>query len=837
MDPKVGTLASFRDYCTVDEPPIFPMMNADSDSRQHVLDAAGQFFESRGWSPFPFQLDAWKCFAGGGDALVNAPTGSGKTYSVLAPAVMGGGKPGGLRVLWITPIRALAKEIQGSAQRILEFADNGWECGVRTGDTPSSEKQRQDRRLPEILITTPESLHVLLAKKGGVKRFGGLQALVVDEWHDLLGTKRGVQMELAASVLKTWASGLKIWGISATIGNLEEAMETLLGEDRKWKGRVIRADIEKRIQIQSVMPAQFEKLPWAGHLGVQLLDRVVEVVRSHESTLIFTNTRSQSEIWYQKILDAHPDLAGAIALHHGSISKELRFWVEDALHDGLLKAVVCTSSLDLGVDFRPVEAIVQIGGPKGVARFVQRAGRSGHQPGAESRIHFLPTFGLELLEAAALRSAVEAGEIEPRCPMVRVFDVLIQFLCTLAVGDGFRKEELEKRVLTTHAFSSMNEAEWADVIAMVTTGGRAFAAYDEFRRVQRDSDGVFRIVDRRAARRHRMSIGTIVGDTMMAVKWRAGGLVGHVEEYFVGGMSPGDVFWFGGRCLELIRVKGFVATVKPSKSPKGRIPTWQGGRLPWTSMVSQTLRRTLDDYAHGRAHSPELERISPMLDLQVERSHLPVSGEVLMEVMETREGHHLFVYPMEGRLVHEGVAALMAYRMSLIRPMTFSMAYNDYGFELLSDQPIPIEEAFDSDLFSTAHLMDDLEATVNGAELAKRQFRDIAVIAGLVFRGFPGQPVPDRHLQGSSSLLFDVLADHDPVNLLYRQSFDEMTHHLIELDRLCAVLDRLNAGKWVITHPEAPTPFAFPILVDRLRSSLTSEALESRIRKMSRAGN
>lgn len=813
------------------------MMNADSDSRQHVLDAAGQFFESRGWSPFPFQLDAWKCFAGGGDALVNAPTGSGKTYSVLAPAVMGGGKPGGLRVLWITPIRALAKEIQGSAQRILEFADNGWECGVRTGDTPSSEKQRQDRRLPEILITTPESLHVLLAKKGGVKRFGGLQALVVDEWHDLLGTKRGVQMELAASVLKTWASGLKIWGISATIGNLEEAMETLLGEDRKWKGRVIRADIEKRIQIQSVMPAQFEKLPWAGHLGVQLLDRVVEVVRSHESTLIFTNTRSQSEIWYQKILDAHPDLAGAIALHHGSISKELRFWVEDALHDGLLKAVVCTSSLDLGVDFRPVEAIVQIGGPKGVARFVQRAGRSGHQPGAESRIHFLPTFGLELLEAAALRSAVEAGEIEPRCPMVRVFDVLIQFLCTLAVGDGFRKEELEKRVLTTHAFSSMNEAEWADVIAMVTTGGRAFAAYDEFRRVQRDSDGVFRIVDRRAARRHRMSIGTIVGDTMMAVKWRAGGLVGHVEEYFVGGMSPGDVFWFGGRCLELIRVKGFVATVKPSKSPKGRIPTWQGGRLPWTSMVSQTLRRTLDDYAHGRAHSPELERISPMLDLQVERSHLPVSGEVLMEVMETREGHHLFVYPMEGRLVHEGVAALMAYRMSLIRPMTFSMAYNDYGFELLSDQPIPIEEAFDSDLFSTAHLMDDLEATVNGAELAKRQFRDIAVIAGLVFRGFPGQPVPDRHLQGSSSLLFDVLADHDPVNLLYRQSFDEMTHHLIELDRLCAVLDRLNAGKWVITHPEAPTPFAFPILVDRLRSSLTSEALESRIRKMSRAGN
>ena len=254
-------------------------------------------------------------------------------------------------------------------------------------------------------------------------------------------------------------------------------------------------------------------------------------------------------------------------------------------------------------------------------------------------------------------------------------------------------------------------------------------------------------------------------------------------------------------------------------------------------MVSRILRETLDDYAHGRNLSPELERLTPMLELQAERSHLPVSGQVLMEVMESREGHHLFVFPMEGRMVHEGVAALMAYRMSLLQPMTFSMAYNDYGFELLSDQPIPITEAFDSDLFSTAHLMDDLEATVNGAELARRQFRDIAVIAGLVFRGYPGQPVKDRHLQGSSSLLFDVLADHDPVNLLYRQAFDEMTHHQIEFDRLREVLDRLNSGKWIITHPERPTPFSFPILVDRLREKLSSEQLEARIKRMTRASD
>ncbi|MED5336312.1 MAG: ligase-associated DNA damage response DEXH box helicase [Bacteroidota bacterium] len=801
----------------------------------NISGSGAAFFEDRGWAPFPFQSETWDHFASGGDGLVNAPTGSGKTYSCLVPATVHGGTAGGLRVLWITPIRALAKEIHGSASRLLDFLDNGWTVEVRTGDTPSAQKQKQDRHMPEILITTPESLHVLLAKKGGEKRFGGLSAIVVDEWHDLLGNKRGVQVELAIAQLKALSPSMRVWGISATIGNLDEAMETLVGLDRLKDARIIRSAIEKRIVVDSLMPEAFEKLPWSGHLGVQLLDQVVDIIRGHASTLVFTNTRSQSEIWYQKILAANPDLAGAIALHHGSISKELRFWVEDALYDGRLKAVVCTSSLDLGVDFRPVEAIVQIGGPKGVARFVQRAGRSGHQPGAESKIHFLPTFGLELLEAAALRKAVETGEIEPRRPMIRSFDVLVQFLCTLAIGDGFRAEALRERILTTHAFATMDEQEWGDVLAMVTTGGRAFAAYDEFNRVEKGEDGVYRIVDRRAARRHRMSIGTIVGDTMIAVKWRSGGLVGHVEEYFVSSLNPGDVFWFGGRCLELIRFKNLVAQVKPAKSPKGRIPTWQGGRLPWTSMVSRILRETLDDYAHGRRISPELERLTPMLELQSERSHLPVSGQVLMEVMESREGHHLFVFPMEGRMVHEGVAALMAYRMSLLRPMTFSMAYNDYGFELLSDQPIPITEAFDSDLFSTAHLMDDLEATVNGAELARRQFRDIAVIAGLVFRGYPGQPVKDRHLQGSSSLLFDVLADHDPVNLLYRQAFDEMTHHQIEFDRLREVLDRLNAGKWVITHPERPTPFSFPILVDRLREKLSSEQLEARIKRMARA--
>ena len=406
--------------------PSVPLSYVDQDTSQnqnvhasHTHAPAVAWFASRGWTPQPFQVEVWESMGRGEDGLLQAPTGSGKTYAAMghvlsaAKASRAPRGKGRLRLLWIAPLRALSSDIAEAARAMVDGLGLDWDVGRRTGDTSAKEKARQKKVLPEVLITTPESVHILMAQKGGGGRLADVDAIVVDEWHELIGSKRGVQMELAISWIKQLQRNAGrpeavVWGVSATLAQPREALRALIGHDL---GHIVRADIAKEIHIESTMPGAFEKLPWAGHIGLQLIDGVVDVVERHQSTLIFTNTRRQAEVWYQALLAAKPDWAGLLAMHHGSVAKELREWVEDALHDGRLRAVVCTASLDLGVDFRPVDAVVQIGGPKGVSRMIQRAGRSGHRPGADSKVHFVPTHGLELIEAAALRKAIHHGDI------------------------------------------------------------------------------------------------------------------------------------------------------------------------------------------------------------------------------------------------------------------------------------------------------------------------------------------------------------------------------------------------------------------------------------------
>ena len=362
-----------------------------------------------GWKAAPFQLESWRAQERGEHGLINAPTGSGKTYAALLPTIVRHAntkeKIKGLRLLWITPIRALATEIEKSANRAITGLQSALTTDIRTGDTAQSRKSQQLKTLPNILVTTPESLHLMLCSKNASELFGQLELVIADEWHELMGSKRGVQVELALSRLKKLSPNLLVWGISATIGNLTEAMQCLLGTTTH--GTLIRSDLRKEYEVISILPEKAERMPWAGHLGTRLAKNLLPVIHQSTSTLIFTNVRSQCEIWYRTLLELDPSLAGVMAMHHGSISKEIRAWVEAALYEGRLKAVICTSSLDLGVDFAPVETIIQIGGPKGIARFVQRAGRSGHRPDAKSKIYFLPTHSLELIEAAALRQAIE----------------------------------------------------------------------------------------------------------------------------------------------------------------------------------------------------------------------------------------------------------------------------------------------------------------------------------------------------------------------------------------------------------------------------------------------
>lgn len=793
-----------------------------------------QWFSELGWQVAPFQAEAWQAYTDGKSGIVNAPTGSGKTYSLLLPILASHNKTKGLRAIWITPIRALAKEIFQAAERAIEGMQLDWTVGVRTGDTKSAERAKQRRQQPNLLITTPESLHLLLASKGYPSTFKNLQCVVVDEWHELMGTKRAVLMELALSRLRGMNSELRTWGISATIGNMNEAMEVLMGQaDSSRAEVVIRANIKKKIEVKTVLPDEVETLPWAGHLGIKMLQNVLPILEDSQTTLIFTNTRSQSEIWYQRLLDVKPDLAGIIAMHHGSISRDLRFWVEDALYTGLLKVVVCTSSLDLGVDFRPVETIIQIGSPKGVGRFMQRAGRSGHSPGATSRIYFVPTHSLELVEAAALRQAIKEEMVEDRTPYIRSFDVLVQYLVTLAVSEGFYPKDVFNEVKRTFSYSSITEEEWHWCLSFITTGGQSLSGYDEFHKVEIQEDGLYKVLSRKVAQRHRMSIGTIVSDASLKVKLQSGGYLGTLEEHFVAKLKPGDTFSFAGRNLELIRVRGMQATVRLSKSKTGMIASWGGSRMPLSAKMGAMLRTKLDEAFKPKRTDPELTMMEPLFELQRERSVIPTRDEFLIEKFKSRDGYHVFFYPFEGRLVHEGMATVLAYRISLFKPLTFSIALNDYGFELLSDSPIPIEEAVDSDIFTLKDLREDIMQSINAVEMARRRFRDIASIAGMVWQGYPGQPVKDRHLQSSSQLIFNVFNDYEPDNLLLQQAYEEALDFQLEEGRLRLALERINKQTILIQELVKPSPFSFPIMVDRLsRERLTSETLEDRVKKM-----
>lgn len=809
-------------------------------TEEMLLQRGEDWFAGRGWQSFSFQREAWRAYLDGKSGLVNAPTGSGKTYSLILPILLEflrehPDRPGkannGLRAIWITPIRALTREIQSAAERAITDLGMKWRVGIRSGDTKTSERTKQRSKPPEILITTPESLHLLMASKGYEKFFGDLRVLVCDEWHELLGTKRGVLVELALSRLRAIrGTNFRTWGISATIGNMEEALDVLVPGDSQRV--IVRAESVKYTEMVTVLPDRIETFPWAGHLGIKLLEKVVPIIHASGSTLIFTNTRSQCEIWYQRLLDADPDLSGAIAMHHGSISRELRDWVEDALHQGTLKAVVCTSSLDLGVDFRPVETIVQIGSPKGVARFLQRAGRSGHQPGAKSVIHFVPTHSLELLEASALRQCIEERVIESRIPYIRSFDVLVQYLVTLAVSGGFRRDEVLKEIRGTFCFASVTEEEFAWCLDFITTGGNSLGAYDEYHKVIRDEEGIYKVESKRVAMMHRLSIGAIVSETTLMVKYMSGGYIGAIEEYFISSLKPGDTFWFAGRSLKFVKVKGTEALVKKSAAKKGKIPSWRGGRMQLSSQLSIYLRRAMEELKLENYHDAELAKLAPLRDIQAQRSAVPATDELLIEYFQDREGYHLLVYPCEGRGIHEGLSSLIAYRIGQFSPITFTIAMNDYGFELLSDQPIPIEEALGSGLFDVGGLTEDLNAGINATEMAKRRFRDIAAIAGLIFKGYPGKQKKEKHLQSGSQLFFDVFTDYEPTNLLLQQAYDEIMTFQLQEARLRTALERIGSQTILFQQPPKATPFSFALIVDRLRERISSEKMEDRIKRM-----
>lgn len=793
-----------------------------------------QLFQQRGWRVFDFQRQAWASYLAGESGLIHSPTGTGKTLAVwMGPLIQhmveAGTQPPPLRVLWITPLRALAADTEASLQQVVDDLGIGWTVERRTGDTTTVQRARQKKKLPSTLVTTPESLSLLLSYKDISNKLHSVNCVVVDEWHELLGSKRGVQLELCLARLRALNPQLQTWGLSATIGNVDEAIDVLLGSS--GNGRLIKAQQDKQIHVRSLVPDSVERFPWGGHLGMKLLPQVINAIEQAGSTLLFTNTRSQAELWYESLLRAKPEWLETLAIHHGSLHRDIRDRVEDGLRSGSVRCAVCTSSLDLGVDFSPVDHVIQVGSPKGVARLLQRAGRSGHRPGIDSAVLCVPTHAFELVEIAAARMAQQQGRIEQRKPLQKCLDVLAQHCVTLALGSGFEPAQLRSEIQSTHAFAGLTDAEWEWVLDFITRGGNALQHYPQYQKVI-EVDGLYRVEDQRIARQHRMSIGTISSDSAMQVKYMKGGRIGTIEESFIARLNPGDAFLFNGKVLSLVQVRDMTAYVRQAKGRTRIVPRWQGGRLPLSNELADSVRAMLDPRIDP-VNIDELDKISELFSIQQQWSHLPASGELLVESISTREGQHLFVYPFAGRLVHEGLAALMAWRLSQLAPATFTTSANDYGFELLSRQSFVLDPQQLKTLLSPQRLTEHLLQGINESELARRQFRDIARIAGLVFQGYPGSGKTTRQIQASSGLLYDVLQKYDGDNLLLAQSLREVLEHQVEHLRLQQCLLRMSDQEIVLREPERLTPLAFPLWAERLRGQIiSSEKWQDRVQRM-----
>lgn len=847
--------------------------HARNDSDRHgqdALRATEQWFGQQGWQIFDFQRQAWQAWHAGESGLIHSPTGSGKTLaawlgpvqsamahrarsladtsadslvnspaeshteSTEEPPSQSHAAPGAhaqtLKVLWITPLRALANDTRNALQSASDGLGAALTVDIRTGDTSGSRRSRQRRDPPHALVTTPESLSVMLSYPGNEIGLQQVHTVIVDEWHELLGTKRGVQLQLCLARLRRLCQALRIWGVSATMANLQQAGEVLLGPGHQ--AVLIRARSPRTIRIDSVLPDEKQNFKWSGHLGLQLLQPVIRAIDKPGTSLLFTNTRSQAELWFRAILDARPDWTAQIALHHGSLDGKLRNDIEQRLRDGQLGCVVCTSSLDLGVDFSPVDQVLQVGSPKGVARLLQRAGRSGHRPGADSRILCVPGNVLELLEVAAVRRALADGQIESRAPPRLSLDVLCQHLVTIAMGSGFEETAMLDEVRDTHSFQNLNDEQWRWVMDFITRGGQALQGYPQYHKVL-NVTGTYRVMNEQVQQRHRMNIGTISSESQVSVSFQRGRRLGSTEENFIARLKPGDTFQFAGRELEFIRLRDMTAWVRKATRRSRVVPRWWGTHLPMTSALADSVQQTLLAWQQGQADSPELDCIGTTLQLQQQWSLLPGPEDFLIEQIRTHEGDSLFFYPFAGRLAHEGLAMLVASRVSARTPVTFTLQANDYGFELQSPEPLTLSRAELRKAFSTAHLLEDTLASINSSEITRRQFRDIARIAGLVFDGYPGKARSSRQLQSSSGLIHDVLQNHDKENLLLEQARREVLEQQLEFERLSQTLQSLKQRTWRWQTPARLTPLAFPLWAESLNSqTISSQSFRQRVQSM-----
>jgi ATP-dependent helicase Lhr and Lhr-like helicase len=776
-----------------------------------------RWFTQRGWAPRAHQLQVLEAAEARRNVLLIAPTGGGKTLAGFLPSLVSlhAAPREGLHTLYVSPLKALANDI--ARNLTVPVAEMGLDASIdtRTGDTPADRRRRQKEAPPNLLLTTPESLALLISLPEAGQMFAGLQSAVLDEVHALAGTKRGDQLALCLARLGTLAPSLRRIGLSATVAHRQPMIDYVSADGHGGDVTVVETQGGAPPDITMILPDG--GLPWAGHMGLSSAPAILAAIQAAAMTIVFVNTRAQAEMLFQALWKINLDTL-PIAIHHGSLELEARRRVEAAMAAGSLRAVVATSSLDLGIDWGGVDQVLQVGAPKGVSRLLQRVGRANHRMDEPSRAVLVPANRFEVLECEAAILGVAAGELDGDPPRPGGLDVLAQHLLGVACAGPFHPDDMYAEITRAAPYAGLPRQDFEDVLRFVEDGGYALQAYERYRRLFRDAEGRMHVQSARVVRQHRMNIGTIVEAPLLKVRYagRGGGTLGEVEEYFANMLTPGDTFMFAGRLLRFLRLRETVVEVADGGTGDPKVPTYEGGRMPMTTNLANRVRSMLQDPATWPAFP---EPVQEWLALQKSRSRLPGRDDLLVESFPRGDRWYMVAYCFEGRQAHQTLGMLVTRRMERFGMAPLGFVATDYVLATWSAfQPVDIARLFDQDM-----LGDDLEAWMADSSMLRRTFRNVAVIAGLIERHHPGQEKSRRQVTVNSDLIYDVLRRHQPDHILLRATRADAAGGLTDIARIGAMLERVKGH---VRHMALSrvSPLAVPVLLEIGRESVRSGA-------------
>ena len=803
----------------------------------HRIDAAlparfADWFASRGWAARPHQLALLARAAAGESVLLVAPTGGGKTLagflpSLIALAQLPARRPHALHTLYISPLKALAVDVARNLDTPIAEMGLSVRAETRTGDTPMSRRMRQRHSPPDILLTTPEQFALLLASNYARRLFGGVQTVVLDELHAMHNSKRGDLLALGLARLQSLAPAHRRVGLSATVADPAPLQRYLMPQPTEGEARSTLVLGQAGAKPEVTISASDSYVPWAGHLARHAMMDILEAIKTAKTALVFVNTRSQAERTFQELWRINEDNL-PIALHHGSLAPEQRRKVEAAMTRGALRAVVCTSTLDLGIDWGAVDKVICVGAPKGAARLVQRIGRANHRLDEPSQALLVPANRFEVLECEAARDAVMAGELDGERLKKGSLDVLAQHVLGVACSAPFDADALYREIVSASPYHTLTRDEFDRTVDFVATGGYALKRYDRHARLRKTPEGLWRVSHPNVAQQYRLNVGVIVEDPMIDIRLQSKGKptgvggrrLGQLEEYFVEQLAPGDTFIFSGEVLRFEGIREDAAYVTRTNDPEAQIPSYNGGKFPLSTFLAQRVREMV---SRPETWNVLPEPVHEWLRIQEWRSVVPQPGQLLVETFPRGSKEYLVCYPFEGRLAHQTLGMLLTRRLERLRLRPLGFVANEYALAIWGLRDMG---GADMDmLFGEDMLGDDLDAWLAESNLYKRTFRNCAIISGLIERRYPGKEKSGRQVNFSSDLIYDVLRAHEPDHILLRATYEDAATGLLDVVRLSEMLKRVK-GRIVIKRLDRVSPLAVPALLEISKEMVAGEARE-----------